>query len=193
MTALTEQQTVHCTLQASASLDTPSTLRLNYQLHNLTDQAFYLFNRLWRRIDANRQFETVPNLVNVNILSDRVTVGKAVVPVPDDMEVERRYTPCLSRVAPHGHYSETLTLPLPLHPYSCYQVAWEESGDAEAKKLLELPLYLELGYVLADVQSEGYFRQVATSHGSAYYRDTAPENQFLISAGPLLLSVPISA
>jgi hypothetical protein len=57
----------------------------------------------------------------VVLTASKVTVNKTVIPVPDGMEVEARYTPCLSRVEPYGTYEETVDLTTPLAPFTCYQ------------------------------------------------------------------------
>ena len=52
------------------------------------------------RVGGTTVFDTDPNAANIILLPDQVTVSKALVPVPDDMGVERRYVPCLNRLLP---------------------------------------------------------------------------------------------
>lgn len=185
MVTTVEQQIPNCTLQVSASYSSPTVLQLHYKVHNRTAKALYLFNQFWIDINADQQFEILPNMVNVQLRADRVTVGKAVVPVPDDMEVEKRYTPCLSRVAPHGDYEETIQISVPLSPFTWYE------NQPWAKAPIHQPLFFELGYLVVSPQGETQIRRVATSQGPAFYLDTEPEHQSIISAGPLLPQVAV--
>jgi hypothetical protein len=160
-------------------------LRLRYQVHNDSASVLFLVNQFWINIRADGLFETMPNMVNVQLLPDRVVVSKAVVPVPNDTEVERHYTPCLTRVAPHSHYEETVDLPLPLEPFTWYQSRPMRSGPVAR------PLYFELGYVAVSPEKDALVPSVATTHGPAYHLSIEPENQFLIRVGPILPEISV--
>jgi len=185
MFAPMQQPAAEGTLQVSASQLSASVLRVHYKVHNRTSKPVYLFNQYWMNIDSNKQFEVLPNMVNVQLQASRVTVGKAVVSVPDDMEVEARYTPCLSRVEPHGDYEETIEVPMPLSPFTWYRNKPMTKGPTHR------PLYFELGYIVSTPQLEARIRQVDTSRGRAFYLDVHPEHQSLLSAGPLLPDVTV--
>ncbi|MBO2010366.1 hypothetical protein [Hymenobacter negativus] len=160
-------------------------LRLRYQVRNDSADVLFLVNQFWTNILADGHFETMPNLVNVQLLADRVVVGKAVVPVPDDTEVERHYTPCLTRVAPHNYYEETVDLPLPLSPFTWYR------GRPMRSSPVVLPLYFELGYVAVSSEKDALVPPVATTHGPAHHLDIEPENQSLIRVGPILPEIAV--
>ena len=181
MAALLEQPIADCTLQASASLASPTLLRLRYRVQNHTAYPLYLINQFWLPAGPNGSFEVMPNMVNVQLHPDRVTVGKGVVPVPDDKEVEYPYTPHLSRVAPQGWYEETLELAVPLVPFTIYH-----ANRLPTRQPVPRPLYFELGYLTAGLGYDALMQEVATAHGPIYTFDAAPADQRLAVAGPLL-------
>lgn len=179
--------TASCELRATATLITPALLRLHYQVRNHSEQPFFLFNRFFLYVRQQPGLvEAMPNMANVQLGSDRVTVGKALVPVPDDMEVERRYIPCLSRVTPRGMYEETFELPVPLVPFTVYKHRPLTKGPVPR------PLYFELGYFVASEYTESLITAVATTHGEAYYIDSYPmEEQMIATTGILLPEVTV--
>ncbi|WP_345058734.1 hypothetical protein [Hymenobacter glaciei] len=185
-----EQQSHHCTLEVTALLNSPASVKLHYRVRNNTDQILFLFNRFWTSINANGEYQVQPNMVNVQASSARVVVSKAVVAVPEDMEVEKHYTPCLSRLGPHDTYEETLEIPVPLVPFTWYQAPWNIPA-AGTEQLALRPLYFELGYLVVSPEREAIITQVATSQEPAYFWATEPEDQLLVGAGPLLPSIEV--
>jgi hypothetical protein len=179
-----------CTLTVTIAADAAlAKLHVRYLVHNRSKQPLYLLNQLWKNITrdaANRQvFEVLPDLANVQVGQQRVTVGKAVVDVPYLMLVEVRHIPCMTRVAPGAEYEETVDLPLPLMPYTVYE------GLPAHGPLAQLPLYFELGYLVGTVPG-GDIRQVATPAGLAYATNPFPaSHQSLIQAGPFQAAVPV--
>jgi hypothetical protein len=171
--------TAECTLSAAASL-AADILHLRYELTNDTDRPLYLFNKLGR-MGGTSVFDTAPTTVNVVRHADGVTVGKALVPVPDDMEVERLYIPCLSRVEPGQTLAETLALLHPLVPFTWYK------SRPLTKAPVSVPLFFELGYVLASEQAEPLIQAIQTPHGAVLHASWFPlELQGKIQTGPLL-------
>jgi hypothetical protein len=172
-------KTTECTLSAAANL-AEDILHLRYELTNNTGLPVYLFNKL-ARTGGTSVFDTAPNTVNIVRHANSVVVGKALVPVPDDMEVERLYTPCMSRVEPGQTLMETLALPHPLVPFTWYK------SRPLAKAPVSVPLFFELGYVLASEQAEQLIRVLHTPHGKVYHASWFPlELQKKINTGPLL-------
>jgi hypothetical protein len=172
-------RTAEYTLSATASL-VADILHLRYELTNGTDQPLYLFNKLGR-LGSTSVFDTAPNTVNIVRGTNRVTVGKALVPVPEDTEVERLYVPCLSRIEPGQALAETLALPHPLVPFTWYK------SRPLAKSPISVPLFFELGYVLATEQVEQLIQVLQTPYGEVYQANWFPlELQETIHTGPLL-------
>ena len=180
----------HCNLDARASLSSPTTLQLYYRVQNTSDHVLFLVNRFWTSINDAKSFQVQPNMVNVQVNASRVTIGKAVVPVPDDREVEYHYTPCLSWLGPREIYEETLEIALPLVPFTWYEGLWDLPAPASEGPLR--PLYFELGYLAVEAGRASAIRAVATSHGLAYSRNIEPEDQLLVCAGPLLPDVAVA-
>lgn len=179
MTPNAALKTAECTLSATASL-AAGVLHLRYELTNGTDRPLYLFNKLGR-MGGTSVYDTVPDTVNVVRGTNSVTVGKALVPVPEDMEVERLYIPCLSRVEPGQMVAETFALPHPLVPFTWYK------SRPLAKAPINSSLFFELGYVLASEQVEQLIQLLQTPHGKVYHADWFPfELQEIIQTGPLL-------
>lgn len=175
----TAVKTVECTLLASASL-AGNVLHLRYELTNNTNRPLYAFNKL-SRIGGASVFDTAPNTVNIVRHADGVTVGKALVPVPEDMEVERLYIPCLSRIEKGQTLAETLALPHPLVPFTWYK------SRPLATAPVSVPLFFELGYVLASEEVEQLIQTLQTPYGEVYHASWFPlELQKKVHAGPLL-------
>jgi hypothetical protein len=171
--------TAECNLSVVASL-AADILHLRYELTNSTDQPLYLFNKLGR-MGGTSVFDTAPNTVNIVRGPSSVTVGKALVPVPGDMEAERLYIPCLSRVAPGQTLTETLALPHPLVPFTWYK------SRPLAKAPVSAPLFFELGYVLAPEQAGQLIQVLQTPPGEVCHASWFPlELQKKIHTGPLL-------
>lgn len=165
-----------CTLQATARPLTGA-VQVRYELTNTAAVPLYLFNKLGK-IGGRSVLDIDPNTANVVLHPDRVVVGKALVPVPDDKEVEREYVPGISRVAPGGTFAEQFVLPLPLAPFTWYESRWLRSAPVTR------PLFLELGYALASPRTEEFIHPL---NGPAYHASWFPlELQKLISSGPLL-------
>jgi len=112
---------LHCILEAHAALISPASLQLHYRVQNTSDHVLFLLNRFWTSTTLAGQYQVQPNITNVQVGANRVTISKAVVPVPNNREVEKHYTPCLSRLGPHETYEETLEIAVPLVPFTWYQ------------------------------------------------------------------------
>ena len=181
--------TPYCTIDAHASLLSPTSLQLHYRVQNTSDHVLFLINRFWTSITIEGQYQVQPNMVNVQVGPERVTISKTVVPVPDDMDVESHYTPCMSRLEPNETYEETLEIPVPLVPFTWYLTSWDESVPV-SKGLLR-PLYFELGYRVFSVQDAAAVRMASTSHGPAYHAKTEPEDQLVVCTGPLLAAIEV--
>lgn len=180
----------YCTIDAQASFISPTSLQLHYRVKNTSDYVLFLMNGFWNAVTMDGQYQVQPNKANVQVGPDRVTISKKVVPVPEDMEVEFHYTPCMSRLGPHETYEETLEIAVPVVPFTWYLAPWDE--PVPASKGVLRPLYFELGYLALPVQNESAIRLVATSHGPAYHRNTEPEDQLVVCAGPLLSDVAVA-
>ena len=177
-------QNADCALTVTADLTQPGVLRLRYEVRNTGALPLYFLNQLWRNIrrDArtNQQvFEVLPDLVNIEVTPETVLVHKAVVDVPYGLLVEVRRIPCLAHVAPGAAYAETLTLPLPLQPYTPYE------SDGATGPVVSRALRVELGYLRGLPHVVQLLEPVTTPTGTAFYLDAFPaRQQSIIGAGP---------
>lgn len=180
------------TLAATLTQPTAEMLRLNYQFINRSARHIYLLNQLWDTVGTNTTtgqsvFRVSPNLANVEVSAETVTVSKAVVDVPYGMLVETWHLPCLARVAPGALYEETVDLSYPLRPYTPYE------PDVELGTVVSRMLHFELGYLMGEEGIESTLRPVATATGTAFYLHGLPaKEQSLLATGPFQTPVLVN-
>lgn len=162
-------------------------LHLHVEVTNTSGQPLYLFNKL-ARVGGTSVFDTHPNAVNIILRPDRVTVSKALVPVPDDMEVERRYVPCLSRLLPGEKLTEHIVLATPLTPFT-----WYESRPMRTAPVRRA-LFFEMGYAIASAVTEQHIQRLGIPDEQTYAANYFPlEWQEMMMTGPLLETLVFSA
>ena len=159
-------QTADCILSATAN-HSADVLNIHYELVNTTIAPIYLFNKLAKK-GGRSVFEIDPNTVNVVLQSNGVVVGKALVPVPNNREVERQYVPCLSRVEPGEKVVEHLVLSSPISPFTWYEGRLFKSNPQSC------PLTFELGYALASEQVDSLIELLDTPYGHLYAANWYP-------------------
>lgn len=151
-------------------------LRLTYVFRNGDTRPSYVFNRLHHGIDNSGTYMTDPDLVNVEVSESGVTISKKVVPVPRNMRVEVPEIPALSRVAPGEELQETLSIRLPLHPWTPYVTpAQGELGEPRP-----LPASFQLGFFHTAPGDDGFIRSVRTPHGPAFFFSLAARYQSIL-------------
>jgi hypothetical protein len=116
---------------------------LSYTIQNLATHPIFIFNRLYKTLDANRGYDVDPNLCTVDIRNDAVRVAKKIFPVPEAMHVEKLNLPCVSEITAGAELRETITLQTPLRSWHPYLI--EDRSPRYAKSL---PMIFELGYFL---------------------------------------------
>ena len=182
-----------CELVVEASRIDKETLQVAYTFANRTDQDAFLFNLLFKDY-KDGVYETDPNLVYVELGAARAAVSKKIVPVPDDMEVERPVIPCVTRVGPGEEFSETLRLKLPLKaftPYLFEPTAPKDSPPDEAKPVVA-PATFEIGYFLTR-EGGSLAKEVETSQGKGlHFYPFTYANQKTMKVGPIDDAVPVT-
>lgn len=180
-----------CALVITATHPSATTVRLRYRVRNLSSLPMYLCNQLYKDVQRHPStgaavFMVQPNLANVQLEGQRVTVGKTVVDVPDWMFVEALQMPCLSRLLPGEEFEEVVELPLPLMPYTVYDYS------ASQGPLVDCQLQFQLGYFLASPYTESLVTTASTPAGPAYSIGPFPASeQSLITSGPFAETVPV--
>ncbi len=150
----------NATLQGAIEL-TGKQLRLSYQFHNATDSDILLFNLLYDDLDANGRYKVDHNLCNIELHESGILISKKIVPVPELMFVETPNIPCVTRIRPRTSFSESVTLALPLRPWSPYR---SSNGLAKTR---DLPCAFEIGYFVAHPDSLRLGVTVSTTIGPA--------------------------
>ena len=180
-----------CTLEVSASKKTANTLQLAYSFHNQSFQNAYLFNQLYDKRNPARIYETSRNRVYVELEGNPVIVilSKKIAPVPPDKDVEKPVIPCVTLVRAGEQFEVTISLALPLRPWTPYNKPTDSELTASPA---ERPAYFELGYFLTTPEGDRLAKPVETSEGPALYFYPFPtSSQQLIRVGPLPASVPV--
>lgn len=150
----------------------PSYLLLGYEFTNRSDRTAFLFNVV-HRIGASGGPEPDSNLVYAELSGMSLTLGKKIIPVPENMLVEKPDVPYVTRVDPGSSFRERVSLTLPLRLFTPY----EQPAPAMAT---QADVYFELGFFLAPDPS------VAKPAGGQLVVYPFPvEKQIILRAGPL--------
>lgn len=163
-------------------------MRLSYEFVNATRLDAYLFNRIWREIDAQGRYVIDPNLAYVLTEVDRVVLAKKIIPVPVDIDVEKPILPCVTHVEPGKRFAESMEIPLPLAPWTPYS-ATDSARNATAT---EMQAWFEVGYFLAGPATAALVRKVKTTQGEGIsFAVFNPANQRELRSGPLAARIPV--
>ena len=155
-------------------------MELSYAVQNLAAQPIYLFNRLYKSIDAKSGFAVDLNLCTVEVKNHTIHIAKKIFPVPPNMHVEKKNLPCVSEVSPGEEFSEHVALPTPLrqwHPYL--------TDDSKMQTVTSLPIIFEIGYFFAVPGTRELAVSVPTAVGTYLRFDPFPiTSQLIVAAGP---------
>lgn len=174
-TLMSENETGQLTVQLTYETDT---LKIQYTFLNKTANKVYLFNKLYKDVTPD-MYITDKNLAYVLLNKEQAEVWKAVIPVPDNMDVATEIIPCATKVAPNGSFEETFKIALPLTPKSPYNRLL-----ATEKSVLK-PVSFGVGYFVGNEKTEQYERQTKTSEGpSIRFNVFSFRLQTLLRVGP---------
>jgi hypothetical protein len=178
-----------CRLNITAQAIDASALHLSYEFRNPTESEAWLFNRLYRDLDQQGRYSVDPNLVYVRIENGQVVLSKRIIPVPDEIDVEKPILPCVTRVMPGGHFAESMRIELPLSVWSPY------SSDVHpAETVVDMVALFEIGYFLGTSQTKDLAATVPTTQGPAFYFAAFDSSsQKIARTGPLQGKVPVRA
>lgn len=168
------------TLQAELRTQGSGAATLAYAVRNAGAAEIFLFNRLYTDVDAAGRYLLEPDLCLVEVREGAVVVAKKIAELPPLTFVEARNVPCVTVVAPGGTFTETITLPVPLAPWSPY-LPTPMQGNA-----MPLPLVFELGFFVGVEGTRALAKMVPTSAGQAMRFAPFPvDSQLLLRSGPL--------
>jgi len=161
----------NCDLRVAVQAS-PASLLLGYEFRNRSDKTAFLFNLVYK-FGASGGPEADPNLVYVQQSGAAVVLGKKIIPVPDDIDVERPDVPYVTRVDPGEVFREKINIMLPLRPFTPYP---QRGGAA----VTEAAVYFELGFFLAPDPSVA-----RESGGHLVVYPFAAQKQTILRTGPL--------
>jgi hypothetical protein len=160
-----------CDLRVAAQPE-HNALTLGYEFTNRSGKTAFLFNLLHRTGPSGGD-EPNPDLVYVHQNGGLLVVAKRVLPVPDNIDVEKPDVPYVTRVDPGQSFREKLTLPLPL-------TLWSPYPGAPRAALPEMEVWFELGFFLAP---DPTVAKQAKGHLEIY--PFRADQQTILTAGPL--------
>ena len=150
----------------------PTSLLLGYEFRNRSDKTAFLFNVV-HRTGASGGPEADANLIYVEPAGGSLILGKKIIPVPADTDVEKPDVPYVTRVEPGGVFREKISIMLPLRLFTPYKRRAPFAAQ-------EAAAYFELGFFLAPDPS------VAKEAGGQLVVYPFPtEKQIILRAGPL--------
>ncbi len=164
-------------------------LVFQYAFYNNAQRNAYLFNKLYRGFDEQGKYRTERNLVYIEIDSTQATIGKKVIPVPDDLDVEKPIIPCVTLVRPGEKFEETVSVPLPLKAWTPYL---RPKGDRARESAAKVPIWFEIGFFSTTKEGDALAKTVQTTDGPAlYFYPFSASSQSILRAGPILEAVPV--
>ncbi|HZF49531.1 MAG TPA: hypothetical protein VE093_12820 [Polyangiaceae bacterium] len=182
-------QAAGCRLDVSVVEATADHLTLKYTFHNGSDRNAYIFNRLYTEIDDSGVFQTEKDRTYVVVEDGGVTLSKKIIAVPPTIDVERPVVPCTTLVKPGDTTSETITVKLPLIPYTPYLRGAAPAPSSQAEPL---KASFEIGLFLVPPEGDRLAQRIATTDGTAYrFNPASPASQTILRAGPLPAPLPV--
>lgn len=178
-------ENAECALTVTLSFPRPDELQLVYRIQNNDTVPLYLLNQLWQNIyyDAEtkqQQVQIPADLVNIVTRQDWVKISKAIPEIPFGLLVETPYMPCSLRLEPGTDYTQTITLPAPLRPYTKYE------SNLPDGPLVSRALHFELGYLRGLPQVASAATSLTTTAGDIVWsmHHLPASQQSIIAVGP---------
>jgi hypothetical protein len=157
-------------------------IELAYSVSNRTPSEIYLFNRMYDDVDVAGNFQVDKNICNIEVIDSKIVVSKKIPAIPDSIDVEIPYIPCVTLVAAGDEFTESIQLRLPLKPGTPYVTC------DQPIRPVTLPVFFELGYFVGRPGTRALAETVATTVGPSLRFDPFTEAaQMILRAGPLSL------
>ncbi|QSQ11773.1 hypothetical protein [Myxococcus landrumensis] len=161
----------------------PEALGITYAVHNRSSRALFLLDGLpeW---GPTGSVGIAPERAYVDLSGDGAVLLRALIPVPEDLDVEAPEVPAVSRVEPGATASRRLVVPLPLRTSMPYATSPEVTRPLSAVRELRLRVaYLPDTGVL---RLHGETQAKGQSYRTLEYGQ-AVSGQQLLDSGPLAL------
>jgi hypothetical protein len=178
-------ENAECALTVTITFPQPETLQLHYHVRNNDNVPLYLLNQLWRDFlhnpATNQSVADVPpNLVNIVARAEWVKIGKTIPEIPFGILAEVPYMPAMMRLEPGADYAQTITLPVPVRPYTPYE------SNLPDGPLIVRQLHFELGYLRGLPHVVAAATPLVTATGEAIFGTGhfPAKYQSIIAVGP---------
>ncbi|NML48372.1 hypothetical protein HHL11_31790 [Ramlibacter sp. G-1-2-2] len=171
-------------LQAELRARDARAATLSYTVHNQGGTELFLFNRMYAAVDASGRHVLDRDLCNIEADDAGIVISKKIPALRASQAAALRNLPCVTVVAPGASFIETLTLALPLLP-------WTPHAEPPARQNPQLlPVVFELGFTgVAGTRAQA--RPVRTTLGEALrLPDFGIEGQLLVRS-PRLGNLPV--
>lgn len=112
-----------CKITVNLKNSNDTSLICSIEISNLTNAPLYFFNGIYY---GTKMESTSSEIVYSFIETDTLVLTKAIVPVPDDMDVEKPIYPCATKAMPNGTLTERFTLDLPIRHHHPYDISGNE-------------------------------------------------------------------
>lgn len=185
MTETLATRNADCLLTVTATHLPMGQLALRCHLHNHGELALYVCSHLYELAPtegADSSPRPDPNLVHIQVEPAGVRLDKSLMDFSFHDGIRVLDIPYLTQVLPGHAHEQTLSLPLPLHPYRVH------GGHPGQAPLVSLPLWFSLGYfkgnngiTASELVTTLY--QITTSHS---------QQQQVLTVGPFQEPVPVA-
>ncbi|HRH48841.1 MAG TPA: hypothetical protein PLP23_08815 [Panacibacter sp.] len=128
-------------------------------IKNKTSGNLYFFNRIYTEYSDEGFFEVDKNLFYAYIDGhNRLLMAKAIIPVPEGLQVEKEIYPCCTKILAGTAFEEKLAIKLPIKLYGPYETQKDKiEKDYSAS--------FRLGYFVGHDQTESMEIKVHTKEG----------------------------
>ncbi|WP_298963758.1 hypothetical protein [uncultured Roseibium sp.] len=157
------------------------TLRLSYQVRNLSDRTAYLFDVL--HDEFNGSVFPLVEACYASIEQGQLVFSRQIVDVPEGMLLEGFNIPFVTPVRPGRTIEKTVLQPQPVYPWTPYI---DRDDFPPAQGVLDMNAYFRIGYFMEAQGTSELARVAETDNGSHPYFDPFPiESQKYLMTGPL--------
>lgn len=161
----------------------PEELAITYAVHNRSSRALLLLDGLpqW---GPSGYVGIAPERAYVDLSGEGAVLLRALIPVPEDIDVEAPELPAVSRVEPGATASRRLSVPLPLRTSMPYSNGPEVTRELSSVRELRL----RVGYLpdTGDVRLHSEVQALGQSYRTLEYSQAVSRQQ-LLDSGPLAL------
>ena len=176
-------QMEHLKIRAECRLE-EGKLSIAYWVQNITDRSVFLFDIIHR--DFNGSEFPIDDGAYIEVSDETIIVSRKLFPVPDNLFVEAKNIPFVTRLLPGASANGRVELQLPLTPRNPY-----ETLDNMKPEAMVLPVQFELGYFLGSEGTERLGRSFPTDRGNLPGFDVFDESSQLLARTGLNAYLPI--